>query len=228
MSRLLPLLVLLFAFVRPGVAQKGAERAPQWTLGATVQATLMERAPTATGVELSATKIESDAWGVRLAVRRDATVQRNIQEAYRSISTSAADEWSDQRRLNMIVAAVWRPVRAVSGKWGYILEAHLGPTLQLQRGEQVRFLGALQRPPGSVVGAPGFRADNTYLERTGEGRTVLLLTDNTNQTNVGATLGMSYGLSYRGVGVSLSLMGRKLTNIDGFTFGVGGGLSVQL
>jgi hypothetical protein len=41
-------------------------------------------------------------------------------------------------------------------------------------------------------------------------------------------MGVSYGLSYRAVTVRLGLMGRKLTNVDGVTFGVGGGVAFRL
>jgi hypothetical protein len=228
MSRLLLFLVLFFAVAPPGAAQHSAELGPEWTLGTTVQATFMERAPTATGVGISVTRMRSDTWGARVAVRRDAAIQRDIGKAYRTLGTSDAEEWSDQRRLNLTAAAVWRPVHASSGEWGHTLQVHLGPTLQLQRGEQMRSLGILDRPPGSIIGEPGFQADNTYLDQTREGRTLLLLTDDANRMNVGGTLGMSYGLSYRGVSVQLGLMARKLTNIDGFTFGAGGGLALHL
>jgi len=228
MSRLLPLLGLLLGFVPPSAAQQSADPAPRWALGTTVQATFMEQVPTATGVGLHATRMLSGAWGVRLSVRRDATVQRDIEEGYRSLSSTRADEWSDQRRLNLTAAALWHPVDASSGRWGHTLQVHAGPSLQLQRGEQMRFLGVLEREPGSILGEPGYRADNTYLARTGEGRPLLLLTEDTNRTNVGGTMGVSYGLSYRAVTVRLGLMGRTLTNVDGVTFGVGGGLSFRL
>jgi hypothetical protein len=228
MSRLLLLLGLLFAFAPPSAAQPSADPAPRWALGTTVQATFMERAPTATGVGLHATRMGAGAWGVRLGVRRDAAVQRDIEEGYRSFSSTRADEWSDQRRLTLSASAVWRPVDASSGRWGHTLQVHAGPTLQLQRGEQMRFLGVLDREPGSILGQPGYQADNTYLARTSEGRSLLLLTEDTNRTNVGGAMGVSYGLSYRAVTVRLGLMGRKLTNVDGVTFGVGGGLAFRL
>ena len=214
--------------VQPADAQVKPSCDAEWILGTTVEATLMERVPTAAGVGVHATRMSSEGWGIRLAVRRDAVIQRDISEAYRSLSDPKASEWSDQRRLNITAGLVWRPLSAPSGQWGHAVQVHAGPTLQMQRGEQLRYLGVLEGGLESAIGPSELQADNTYLDRTREGQSLLLLTEDTNRTNVGGTLGVEYGITYRSITVHLSLMGRALTNIDGATFGAGGGLSYRL
>lgn len=78
-----------------------------------------------------------------------------------------------------------------------------------------------------LLNNPGFDADNTYLDQTPTGP-LLLLTRDTDRVNIGATLGLQYGVTYKAVTVRGTVTGRKVTNIDGVTFGVGGSMSVSL
>lgn len=214
---------LLLANHGPVLAQPASSLANSWTLGTSVQAVAMEGVPIATGTGLSATWQRTSNWGFQIGVRRDAAVQRDLREAYRTDL-----DWANQRRTSVTPALVWKPTDADGGV-SQSFQLSLGPTLQVQRGEQVRTLGAVngEFSISRILDDPRYEADNAYLDRT-RTTALLLLTDDTDRTNVGATLGIQYGLTYKLVTVRAALFGRKVTNIDGVTFGVGGTVGVML
>lgn len=214
-------IVLVVAAPSAASAQSGSGG---WTVGMSGQAVFMEGVPTGRGGELFATWHRSPAWGVRLGIRRDAAIQRDLQKAFRDNL-----EWTDQRRTSITPALLWRPIQSERGGFSQSLQFHLGPTLQFQRGEQVRRIGAADRAltVERLTGDPGFEADNIYLDRA-QTTPLLLLTDDTDRTNVGASLGLHYGFRYDAVTVRSIVMARKVTNIDGVTFGIGGSVGIRL
>lgn len=218
------ILTALLVYDGPTFAQTGPSSRHAWDVGASAQAVFMERAPTGSGVQISVSWHRSSSWGLRFSVRRDAAVQRDIDEAY---ATSA--QWSDQRRTSVTPAVLWRPMTAEQQRFGQFLEVHVGPTVQVQRGERMRFLGTVHDglTVDRVLNDSGYPGDNAYLDQN---RTtpLLLLTDDTNRLNVGATTGLRYGLTYNAVTVYGALSARTLTNVDGVTVGIGGGVSVSL
>lgn len=204
-------------------AQVPSHSTSSWDVGASVQAVSMEGVPIARGVGVFASWQQAANWRLQVGLRRDAAVQRDLRGAYRS-----GLEWADQRRTSVTPAIVWHPTES-EGAISQSFQISLGPTVQLQRGERARSFGAAngELTIGQIVDDPGYEADNAYLDRT-QTTTLLLLTDDTNRTNVGATLGIQYGLTYKSVTVRAALMGRKVTNIDGVTFGLGGTVGVSL
>jgi len=218
-------LFLLFLVVGTGpvLAQPGSSPVDSWAVETSVQAVAMEGIPIATGTGLSATWQRTSNWGLRIGLRRDAAVQRDLREAYRT-----SVEWADQRRISVTPAIVWHPTDP-EGSISQSFQLSLGPTLQWQHGEKVRQIGGVygELTINELLNNPGFDADNTYLDQTRTGP-LLLLTNDTDRTNVGATLGIQYGLTYKSVTVRAALMGRKVTNIDGVTFGLGGTVGVSL
>lgn len=215
--------LLLVGPTHPASAQSMAHSTAAWNVGTTIQAVAMEGVPFGTGIGVFASWHRKASWGVQIELRRDAVVQRNLRKAYRSSS-----DWADQRRFSITPAVVWRPT-APQGQFSQSFELTLGPTLQVQRGEDVRRIGAVDggRTVNRIVNDPGLDAENTYLDRS-RSTALLLLTDDTNRTNLGATVGLQYGVTYKAVTVRGVLMGRKVTNIDGVTFGFGGSVSVSL
>ncbi len=191
--------------------------------GLSVQAVFMERAPVATGIAAHAGWALTPAWDLRVGIRRDAVVQRDIRRAY-----SSRAEWADQRRFSVTPALAWRPFRS-DGPLHQSFRVSVGPTLQIQRGEQVRRLGAIEESMSldRLTADSGRRGDNTYLDRSGA-TPLLLRTDNTNRTNVGVTAELQYGLTYEAVTVEALLTGRRMTGVDGATVGLGGRVSVAL
>ncbi|WP_259220756.1 hypothetical protein [Salinibacter ruber] len=191
--------------------------------GLSVQAVFMERAPVATGIAAHAGWALTPAWDLRVGIRRDAVVQRDIRRAY-----SSRTEWADQRRFSVTPALGWRPFRP-DGPLHQSFRVSVGPTLQVQRGEQVRRLGAIEESMSidRLTTDAGLRGDNTYLDRSGA-TPLLLQTDNTNRTNVGVTAELQYGLTYEAVTVEALLTGRRMTGVDGATVGLGGRVSVAL
>ncbi len=191
--------------------------------GLSVQAVFMERAPVATGIAAHAGWALTPAWDLRVGIRRDAVVQRDIRRAY-----SSRTEWADQRRFSVTPALAWRPFRT-RGPLHQSFRVSVGPTLQIQRGEQVRRLGAIEESMSvdRLTADSGRRGDNTYLDRSGA-TPLLLRTDNTNRTNVGVTAELQYGLTYEAVTVEALLTGRRMTGVDGATVGLGGRVSVAL
>jgi hypothetical protein len=78
-----------------------------------------------------------------------------------------------------------------------------------------------------MIREPG--ADNVYVEGAPDGRGQLVLrTEHIRHTNMGLTIGTSYGITYGPVLLRLLVTGRSVTNVDGWTFGAGGGLSFTL
>ena len=214
--------------VAPAASLAQSQTAP-WRVGASGHIVFMERTPTGKGGELFATWHRSPAWGLRVGIRRDAAVQRNLQAAYRSTR-----DWADQRRTSITPALMWRPVRAEqpgSGPGGIrqLLHVHLGPTLQFQRGEQVRRFGGVDDDLTieQLLNDPRFEADNVYLDRS---RTtpLRLLTDDVYRTNVGASFGLHYGFRYNALTLKSIFTARAVTNVGGMTFGVGGSVSIDL
>ncbi|WP_263789823.1 hypothetical protein [Salinibacter sp.] len=209
--------------VLPAQAQVDSSPARLSTAGLSVQAVFMERAPVATGIAAHAGWAVTPAWELRVGIRRDAVVQRDIRRAY-----SSRTEWADQRRFSVTPALAWRPFRS-DGPLHQSFRVSVGPTLQVQRGEQVRRLGAIEGSMSldRLTTDSGLRGDNTYLDRS---RTtpLLLLTDNTNRTNVGITAELQYGLTYKAVTVEALFTGRRVTGVDGVTVGLGGRVSVAL
>ena len=200
-----------------------------WSVGASGQVVFMERTPTGKGGELFATWRRSPAWGIRVGIRRDAAVQRNLHTAYGSTR-----DWVDQRRTSITPALMWRPIRAEqpgvgTGGIRQLLHFHLGPTLQFQRGEQVRRLGGVDNDLTieQLLNEPRFEADNVYLDRS---RTtpLRLLTDDIYRTNVGASFGLHYGFRYNALILKSIFTARAVTNVGGMTFGVGGSVSIDL
>ncbi|PSQ64250.1 MAG: hypothetical protein BRD25_03735, partial [Bacteroidetes bacterium QH_1_61_8] len=78
-----------------------------------------------------------------------------------------------------------------------------------------------------ILEDPGVAADNAYLDRS-RSTPLFLTTWDTNQTNVGTTVGLRYGLTYKSITVEGVVTGRKVTNVDGVTVGAGGALRVSL
>ncbi|MCS4201222.1 hypothetical protein GGP93_002672 [Salinibacter ruber] len=191
--------------------------------GLSVQAVFMERAPVATGIAAHAGWALTPAWDLRVGIRRDAVVQRDIRRAY-----SSRTEWADQRRFSVTPALAWRPFRT-RGPLHQSFRVSVGPTLQIQRGEQVRRLGAIEESMSvdRLTADSRRRGDNTYLDRSGA-TPLLLRTDNTNRTNVGVTAELQYGLTYEAVTVEALPTGRRMTGVDGATVGLGGRVSVAL
>ncbi|WP_263788706.1 hypothetical protein [Salinibacter grassmerensis] len=215
------LCVLLFAL--PARAQVDSSPVRLSNAGLSVQAVFMERAPVATGIAGHASWALTQVWELQVGVRRDAVMQRDIRRAYGSRT-----EWADQRRFSFTPALAWRPFRS-DGALHQSFRVSVGPTLQVQRGEQVRRLGAVDRGTSleRLTTDAGLEGDNIYLDRS---RTtpLLLLTDNTNRTNVGVTAELRYGLTYEAVTVEALLTGRRVTGVDGVTVGFGGRMSVAL
>lgn len=207
----------------PARAQVGSSPVRLSNAGLSVQAVFMERAPVATGIAAHAGWALTPAWDLQVGIRRDAVVQRDIRRAY-----SSRTEWADQRRFSVTPALAWRPFRS-DGTLHQSFRVSVGPTLQIQRGEQVRRLGAIEESMSvdRLTADLGLRGDNTYLDRSGA-TPLLLRTDNTNRTNVGVTAELQYGLTYEAVTVEALLTGRRVTGVDGVTVGLGGRVSVAL
>jgi hypothetical protein len=121
--------VLLGSLHSPTVAQGTSGLNHQVEVGTTTQVVLMERAPTAIGVGGNVSWWSGSGWGVRAEVRRDAGVNRDIQDAYLN-----AAQWGDHRRFNGTIAVLWEPMRGTVGSVEHSLRLHAGPTLQRQRG----------------------------------------------------------------------------------------------
>lgn len=192
-------------------------------IGVVTQAVFMERAPRGTGVSGHANWWAMPHWGLRGELRRDAAVNRDILSAFSDGSVS----WGDQRRLSGTVSLLWAPVVMQDETVRQSLQLHVGPTLQRQRGEQMRFLGPVADGAEAFAIIRETGADNAYLkdEPSGDG-TVLLLSDDTDGINWGATLGLSYGIGFGPADLRLVFTSRKVTDVDGVTFGIGGGLSL--
>ncbi len=215
--------VLFLSMCVPAEAQPQMETSDRWDVGSTVQAVFMDGISTATGIGVNVSWWESGAWGGRIGLRRDAAVQRDLRRAY-----EGATSWADQRRYNVTTAVVWRPVRS-DGAVHQTLQVSAGPTLQVRRGERPRIIGAVDQglTIRRILADPGVAADNAYLDRS-QSTPLFLTTWDTNQTNVGLTIGLRYGLTYKSVTVEGLVTGRKVTNIDGVTVGAGGAFRVSL
>jgi hypothetical protein len=198
------------------------EPSDRWDLGSTVQAVFMDGASTAAGVGIDVSWRRGGAWGGRIGIRRDAAVQRDLRRG-----CEGAASWADQRRYNVTPSLVWRPVRS-GGTIRQTLRVSAGPTLQVQRGERARILGAVDEglTVRRILEDPGVAADNAYLDRS-RSTPLFLTTWDTNQTNVGMTVGLRYGLTYKSITVEGVVTGRKVTNVDGVTVGAGGALRVS-
>ncbi len=183
----------------------------------------MERVPVATGIAGHASWALTPAWELQVGIRRDAVVQRDIRRAY-----SSRTEWADQRRFSLTPALAWRPFRS-DGTLHQSFRVSVGPTLQIQRGEQVRRLGAIEESMSidRLTTDSGLEGDNTYLDRS-QATPLLLQTDNTNRTNVGVAAEVQYGLTYEAVTVEALLTGQRVTGVDGVTVGLGGRVRVAL
>lgn len=221
---ILPLLFLFSIAHTPASAQQPTSSPTNLEVGAMTQVVFMERAPRATGVGGVVSWWAAPRWGIRGEFRRDAGLQRSIQKAY-----SSTTEWGDDRRLNGTVALLWEAFRGDLGSTGHSLRLHAGPTVQRQRSERLRFLGATESETELLNTVQGTDADHVYLEENKSGPgTLVALSENVNRINWGASVGLKYGVHYGPSAFHFALTARKVTNVDGVTFGLGGELTFSL
>lgn len=216
---------VLLGFVHfPVAAQVNSESNHDVEVGVTTQVVVMERAPIATGVGGHVSWWAGSRWGLRAEFQRDAGVNRDLRDVY--VNTG---QWGDHRRLNGTVAVLWEPVQGTLGTVQQSLRVSVGPTVQRQWGETARWLGHISNDQAllRMIREPG--ADNVYIAEAPDGNGQLVLrSEYVRHTNVGLTIGVSYGITYGPVLLRLLGTGRKVTNVDGWTFGAGGGVAFTL
>lgn len=219
------LLLFFFAAVAhiPTEAQPATRSPLNLEVETSIQAVLLERSPLATGIGGALSWWVTPRWGIRGEVRRDVGVNRDLQIAYNSTTP-----WGDDRRLNGTVALVWEAFRGETGSVTHSLRLHGGPTVQRQRSERLRFIGSVSEAELSNA-VQGQNVDRVYVEENATGPGMLVAGSyKIRQINWGGTVGLKYGLHYGRVALHFGLMARTVDNLDGTTFGAGGGLTVSL
>lgn len=171
-----------------------------WELGTSFQrAFFTEGDLPATGTELHVSRHLRGDWGLRGSLHRVVVINRNAQGRLEG----AQRHWTDRRQTGGSIALSWDLIQFNTEALTHAVQFRGGPVLQIQRGETVS--SVTYAPEGRVEETlAAVEGDPAYVVRE-DGSTYVLTTNSLDHTGLGATLGMSYGVTYDRVTFRLRL-----------------------